>query len=375
MVKYKIERNSNNSFLVIQGQKGQQISEREYYAISTGQIPGLLKAELIRKGNTFKLNYNISGFISLREFLMNPLNRQSFARLLTNILTNLKALQNAYYNQQFILMDVNAAMVNPATQQVSFVYVPITFYESGTSLKEFLLNIIQCCSFVPGENTDYVRDYIRILNRGINFSVFDLEEYLKKLKMNEASNHQTRKCTRCGSVIQPNVNFCPSCGMKILGLSFGNLQGVYDPAQMVAKPQAQEHVRNDVSDVPQPQYFETVSHSSFVNESKAQNPQPAQLCNAYISRLKTAEKMSITSDSFRIGKDPHNTEYCIRDNSAISRCHALIKRINGKWYISDLKSTNKTYINGREIPPYVDIELYDGISIRLADESFAFNLY
>lgn len=195
MSKFKIEHSASQNFLVIQGQKGQQISEREYYAISTGQIPGLLRAELSRKGSTFKLVYNISGYISLREFLVNPLNKQSFARLLNNILNNLKALQRAYYNYQFILMDMNAAMVNPSTQQVSFVYVPITFYESGTNLKEFLLSIIQCCSFTPGENTDYVREYIRILNAGINFSVFDLEEYIKNLKLNEQSNEQAKKYT------------------------------------------------------------------------------------------------------------------------------------------------------------------------------------
>ena len=376
MSKFKIEHSAGQKLLVIQGQKGQQISEREYYAINNGQIPGLLRAELIRQGSSFRLNYNISGFISLREFLVNPLNKMSFARLLGNILTNLKALQSSYYNHQFILMDMNAAMVNPTTQQVSFVYVPITFYESGTNLKEFLLSIIQCCSFVPGENTDYVRDYIRILNNGINFSVFDLEEYVKNLKVDEKNSDTSKKCTRCGNVIQPNVNFCSSCGMKISGLNSSNPQGVYDPAKIIfTPPKIDEGVNYGVVDTP-PIYSETISSSCITDVSQPQSQQTAtQPKTAVIYRLRTGEQIRITSESFRIGKDPHNCEYCIRDNSAISRCHAIIKQINGKWFINDLNSTNKTYVSERMIHPHMDIELLSGMNFKLANEDFVFNLY
>ena len=201
MNKYKIERESGQTFLVIQGQKGQQISEREYYALSTGQVKGLVMAQLIEKGKSFKIKYNISGYISLREYLYNPLNKASFVLLLSNILENLKSLQKAYFTYQYILMDMNAAMVNPATHEVSFVYVPITFFESGANLKDFLLGIIQCCTFAQGENTEYVREYIQILNRGINFSLFELEEYVKRLR--DSSNpSQAKICSKCGNVLQ-----------------------------------------------------------------------------------------------------------------------------------------------------------------------------
>lgn len=376
MSKFRIENSSGQKILVIQGQKGQQISEREYYAISNGQIPGLLRAELVRKGNTFRLNYNISGFISLREFLVNPLNKKSFAKLLGNILCNLKALQRAYYNNQFILMDMSAAMVNPTTQEVNFVYVPITFYESGTNLKDFLLSIIQCCSFVPGENTDYVREYIRILNNGINFSLFDLEEYVKSLKVGEQSSDSKKKCPRCGSDIQPNVNFCSSCGMKISGLKINNPQCVYDPSMnIVHPPKKEERLNYGVVDA-QPRYSETISSSCISGTAQQITNQPIpHIKTAYICRIKTGEQIQITSDSFRVGKDPHYCDYCVSDNSAISRCHVLIKQINGKWFITDLNSTNKTYINERMIHPNMDIELYNGVNIRLANEDFVFNLY
>ncbi len=375
MVKYKIEREGGQTLLVIQGQKGQQISQREYYALNRGQIGGLLHAEVVQKSNAFKINYNISGYISLREFLFNPLNKASFAKLLNNILNNLKALQKAYFNQQYILMDMNAAMVNPATQEVSFVYVPITFFESGTNLKDFLLSIIQCCSFVPGENTDYVREYIRILNSGINFSIFDLEEYIKTLN-GPVFKAESKKCTKCGAVLQPNVNFCSSCGAKLVGLNKSNIQGIYDPLQGHSAPKEQPMpAEPDVPATPALIFSETVANSCLnynaVPMAKEQ-PAPAKLM---LIRRKTNEQIPVSALVFRIGKDPYKMNYVIADNSAISRSHAEVKFIDNKWLIADLNSTNKTYLNDQVLYPNMGVELKNGMVIRLANEEFIVQIY
>ncbi len=380
MVKYKIERSAGNTYLVIQGQKEQQISEREYYAIHTGQIPGLLIADLVRKGNSFRLNYNISGCISLREYLFNPLTKQSFSSLLTGILNNLKALQSAYYNMQYILMDINAVMVNPSTHNVSFVYVPITFFESGTSLKEFLLSIINYCAFLPGEDTGYVKDYIRILNSGINFSVFDLEEYLKNLGSRGTPEKKVKKCTRCGSALQPNVNFCPACGMKIGSVSTTE-QNLYDPLKNVTPPQGQSDTGTQqgilMGDVMMP-IIDNMTPCNAPNDLQQIKtppvpPTPPAPC-ATLYRIKTSEHIDIGSANFKIGKDPHSNDYCVGDNSAVSRNHAVIKYQNGRWYISDQRSTNKTYVNDVAVVPGVDVELSNGARVRLANENFVFNI-
>lgn len=413
--KYKLERHKGINMLVIQGQKGQQISEREYYAVSNGQIPGLLRAELIRKGGAFKLNYNISGLISLREFLYNPLRKDSFAKLLENILHNMKALQNAYFNQQYLLLDMNATMVNPTTQEISFVYVPITFYESGTNLKSFLLGIIECCSFVPGEDTAYVREYIRILNNGINFSIFDLEEYIKRLKGRPQTRQSSKKCPKCGFALPSNTNFCPACGMKVNGLVSYNEQGTYDPLQGKVIPEAmqtidpytavvesekKEHVIftpprpmwEQIQDpsvpaaipVPEPEFIPAqepvypqhipVVQNKVPTVSGSSIPQIPTLL-AQLVRNKTGETVAIHSERFRIGKEPNGNDYVISDNSTISRHHAILQRMNGKWYLRDLNSTNKTYVNASAVCANSDVEICTGTNIRFANEDYIFYTY
>jgi hypothetical protein len=376
MIKYKIERIAERSYLVIQGQKGQQISEREYYALNTGQIPGLLKAELLKKGNSFKLHYNISGYISLREFLFNPLDKESFAQLLNDILGVLQSLQKAYFKQQYILMDLNATMLNPAKREICFVYVPITFSEVDTDLKTFLLSIIQCCTFVQEEDTDYVRDYIRILNNGINFSVFDLEEYIKRLNGNPGVTRREKKCGKCGAVLLPNVSFCSSCGMKIGGLVSQHEQGVYDPLRNITIPKADPLAQ-------QPQECPVPPQEPYWIPPQQPMPQPAHYGTsvaeqspnqqqAYLYRVKNGERISLVGEYFRLGKDPSQNEYCIRDNTAVSRSHAALRQKAGRWYIMDLKSTNKTFVNNVPVMPGQEVLLNIGTSLRLANEEFQF---
>ena len=113
------------SQLIIKSLKGQQVSENEVYAINANKVPGLLHLDVVQKGSSFKLIYNITGFISLKEFLKMPLKKQLFAQILQNILANLKAVESAYFNQQYLLMDINQVYVNPNTQHIYFIYVPI----------------------------------------------------------------------------------------------------------------------------------------------------------------------------------------------------------------------------------------------------------
>ncbi len=91
-------------------------------------------------------------------------------------------------------------------------------------------------------------------------------------------------------------------------------------------------------------------------------------------RAKNGEKVVISKPVFVIGKDPSKVDYCIFDNTAISRVHARIISKNGTYFIVDNKSTNHIYVNGALINPYDEVQLMHNSRIRLADEDFEFML-
>lgn len=155
MNKIKWIKKTDTVRLVIASEKGQQLDEREVYAINNEGVDGLLYFTIVQKKHSFKLVYDLTGFITLREFLRNPLRKETFGRILQNIFNTLQAMQAISFRQQKLYLDVDYVMVNPATQKISFVYLPITSFENGVALRNFLLKIIQIGCFEADEDRGY----------------------------------------------------------------------------------------------------------------------------------------------------------------------------------------------------------------------------
>lgn len=379
MNKIKLANKMGLSQLIIKSLKGQQVSENEVYAINANKVPGLLHLDVVQKGSSFKLIYNITGFISLKEFLKMPLNKQLFAQILQNILANLKAVESAYFNQQYLLMDINQVYVNPNTQHIYFTYVPILMFESGTSLREFLLGIIQHGTFAPGEDNSYVRDYITILNSGINFSVFELEEYINKLLGQNTSRIQEVECPNCKTKLKKGTNYCYACGAKVSGNTGNTGKGVYDPladtgGDAVVEDVVEEEVIIRKDNTQGLSDGTTVLGADPGGTTVLGSEELEAPVFPYLIREKTEEKISVNKPSFRIGAERKYVDYWVNDNSTVSRSHADILTREKRYFIIDLNSTNKTYVDGRAIPVEKEIELFDGTRIRLSNEEFVFHI-
>lgn len=92
----------------------------------------------------------------------------------------------------------------------------------------------------------------------------------------------------------------------------------------------------------------------------------------FILRKRNNEKININKPEFVIGKERRRVDYCINDNNSISRAHAKIKVRAGRCYISDLGSTNFTYVNGSKLSPNQEVILSKGDKIKISDEEFEF---
>lgn len=87
----------------------------------------------------------------------------------------------------------------------------------------------------------------------------------------------------------------------------------------------------------------------------------------FLVRLKTGEKIEMTSSPFVVGKG-RDCDYLILGNPTISRRHAKIEKSGEDFFIEDLQSSNHTFIDGEEIEG--EYELKDQMIIQLSDEKF-----
>ena len=77
---------------------------------------------------------------------------------------------------------------------------------------------------------------------------------------------------------------------------------------------------------------------------------------------------------FKIGKATRGVDYTVDGNGAISRQHAIITQKDGVCYIKDNKSTNHTYVNGRQLDEGIEEILTHDSMIKLGDEEFMFKI-
>ena len=243
MNKIKFVKNPRISQVIIKSQKGQMLDERGIYVISNNQLKGLIKVGIEQKNTSFKLVYTTTGFITLKDHLKNMMNKDAFSKLLQNILNVLQSVQDANFYQECILFDINYVLVNPSTQNVFLIYVPIQKFEGFGTLRDMLLSLVQNASFAPGEDPTYIREYVSVLNKKTDFSIFDLRDYINSIAPNKipggASNSKAR-CPRCNSPLADNIKFCASCGAKVVGLT-----GDFKQSQAFNAPDAAEPPRSN----------------------------------------------------------------------------------------------------------------------------------
>lgn len=95
----------------------------------------------------------------------------------------------------------------------------------------------------------------------------------------------------------------------------------------------------------------------------------------YLIRSKNQQKIPIHKEIFKIGKEASYVDYCISDNSNISRSHADIIVKGEQIYICDNNSTNHTFVNGMMLLPGEQKELHVHDKIRLANEEFVLKIF
>ena len=111
-----------------------------------------------------------------------------------------------------------------------------------------------------------------------------------------------------------------------------------------------------------------ISVSGIISVPKAR-PGSGAAC---LFRESTGERITLNG-TLKIGKSRTN-DYSLPDVSTISRCHAVIDGGSQGWTVTDLGSTNGTFVNGREIAPQVPVALTAGDRIRFAREEFVFEI-
>lgn len=86
------------------------------------------------------------------------------------------------------------------------------------------------------------------------------------------------------------------------------------------------------------------------------------------------EPIQINDFPFIIGKQKDNVDYCL-NKEVVSRYHVKITKDKDKYYITDLNSTNGTYLNEMALSCYQRHEMQEGDKVDIAGIKYIFKVH
>ncbi len=81
-------------------------------------------------------------------------------------------------------------------------------------------------------------------------------------------------------------------------------------------------------------------------------------------RLRFRGQMIDVTRTIRIGRG-RNNDIVIPDDPLVSRQHAIIEIVGGKYHLRDRGSTNQTYLNKNPVPPDASVVIRNGDTITI----------
>jgi predicted RNA-binding Zn-ribbon protein involved in translation (DUF1610 family) len=147
-------------------------------------------------------------------------------------------------------------------------------------------------------------------------------------------------CTRCGQAVRVGELVCPNCGLAMVA---SNETHRIDEAQ-VTVPKGPQQTGEAISNQEKPITFEL----------------EGAVLNFTIQEMLIVGRRAPNEDAPDVDLSPYGAEA-----HGVSRRHLQLKRRGDLIYITDLNSTNRTYLNGRRLIPGGDRLLRSGDEIQL----------
>ncbi len=298
----------------------------------------------------------------LKDYLKKYITVSDYFKVVEQILN---MLENIHGKGMQIILDMNQMKVD--NHQVKFqIIAEESVYEAET-IKGFLKELTFACVFASGEDCSKITEFLRYIDytwQGRDYGAlkdFYTGAVNAPVYRNSAPAAPSMALVHSSRTEQPRYssNLSPS------GTLSNDETGVLDPSFW--ERESGKLGNDGETGVLDPAFWDTAlrnAPSSKLAVSAPQTPVYPRLVHSRTNREAVVRK-----ESFWIGKE--GTDLLI-EKDVISRKHAELVIRGNHYFLIDNNSTNKTYVDGKEIPAKASVEIYDGTKIKFADEEYEF---
>lgn len=355
---------------------------------------GFLKLNSAKKN---RLEFTGTKGISLYERLKKPISEYDFFFIIEQFVDITQKLEKIGLSHNNLVLDLKYVFFNESTKELSFIYLPIATPHSGIGVLAFLEQVIY--SAKPFEtDSKYLSKFSYFIKKFNEFDADEVESYIchidseivsviKKVDlkknnfMNKAASNINVKTPVESFDDEPTDLMADDEKTDLMSEDDGktDLFDGNEPtdlflnnAQMGLFMKRDNNVDDESTCLLDDEATELFSDDEATDLFDEYNIASSEFPT--LIRTLTEEVIRINKPVFRIGKEENCVDYIVTNNITISRSHADIISRSGKYFVFDLRSKNKSYINNRVLPAEHEVEIFNGDILKLANEEFLFRV-
>lgn len=346
MAKYKVKVRDCQLIVRVKLSLREKLDERLLTLFLEKKIRGLLRARPLNKNS---IEYSGPIGISLYERLKKPMSKYDFLFIMEQIVDVFQKLDVNFLTAYHVVLDVRYVFINETTKEVQFIYLPLVQAKEDIKILTFMESIIYSVTSVQEEDMDYISRFVYFIRDLKKYDGEKIEKYIMGEDMRVVSIIKRHNVGQSGFITDKRADYYTHYGEK----DSKTTRFLYE----------EETTR----------LLENEETMKLLVEDEATRPLSEEACIvASLCRLQTKEIISINKPVFRIGKESKCSDYVVWDNDKVSRSHAEIITRGRRYFVMDLNSSNRTFINEEPIPAHQEVEIFSGNHLKFANEEFEF---
>lgn len=341
----------------------ENISFAELDAFSRKLIKGFLRSKQIKKR---VIEYTGPIGISIYSRFQKPITKHDFYLILEQIVDAVQKLNKNKFSINNVIWNINYSYINEATKETQFIYLPGSSISRGGNVTEFFESIAYLTKPEPESDTDYPSRFLGFIRSLKSFNPDSIESFINREDSSVVKIIKKHNVGSSGFMTDKQRDY----------LSHYNdddeATGLMDEDDEATGLMDDDEATGLMVDDEATGLLDEETGLIVDDNATGLLDETSRAHFPTLFRVFTNETIQINKPVFRIGKEKSFVDYFVSNNNAVSRSHADIVTRGQRYYVMDLNSKNKTYINGQPLPVQQECEIFNGNQLRLANEEFVF---
>lgn len=338
MSNYKVANKGEFTIVTYRQKDMLQVNQREFGILNQSNMVGFMKP---RWEVANEMSYYAPNTISIKKYLSKDCTLTKLYGVFARIVFGMKQVLDNQMSMQNLLLDSKYVFVREGSNEIFFVYEPYLKNSQPTNVLTFFLSIISMA---------------KIKDKGQKIQLEQFRQYV--------STHGN--LDELGNYVNQQLNMQNMQGTPVRNPATGSFQN--PPSRSMSLHAPMEEEGTTVLG------YEEDEGTTVLNSQMDFEPETTVLRRepiAYLMRNKDGNKVQLTGAECSIGRSVDNF-IAIRDNTDVSRHHAVITNSNGVFFVKDCGSKNGTVLNQKDLEPEKPEQLQNGDVIVFGGEEFTF---